>query len=386
MKLILLITRETFMKKDKYFSEYYLKKRDSISFITLKEGASINFKDKTYITKKELPLPIRVDKLLEDINKQKEMDGVTLNNIIDGIIYILGSDKNFEFIQDYMDIFHELNFEFVPYIIYCINNNDNNEDSVVYAKALINNEENEKTCFVYASSLEKMGMEHLDKGNDELSQIFLEEANIYFEKCLNNNDKFPLAYYKLGYYYKRKQQYIKAELTWIKHQELDDDNLRIEEIRKELIQLKPYVDFEKGYNFVLKERPEEALELLLPLVKDYSGWWNLLFFIGLAYRSLGEYSIAETYFENVLKINNVQKDALNELGLCKICRGKYVEAAEVFSTLLSIDPGNCEVFCNRAVAYLYNNQLDRANEDIQTALKINPDDPVALSIKGELQK
>lgn len=374
------------MKRDKYFEEYYLKKRNDISFITLKKGASVNFKDKTYITKKELPVPIRVEKLLEDINKQNEIDGITLNNIVDGIIYIMGTDISFEYIQDYKEMFKELNFELIPYIIYCINNDNKTEDSVVYGRALINNEANEKTCFIYASALEKMGMEHIDKENDELSQLFLEEANKYFENCLDYNDKFPLAYYKLGYYYKRKQQYVKAELTWSKHQELDDDNLRIEEIRNELIQLKPYVDFENGYNLVLKENPVEALDLLLPLVKDFSGWWNLLFFIGLAYRTMGEYAIAETYFENVLKINSIQKDALNELGLCKICRGKYVEAAELFSTLLSIDPGNCEVFCNRAVAYLYNNQLDRAKEDIKTALKINPNDPVAISIKEELEK
>lgn len=374
------------MKRDKYFEEYYLKKRNDISFITLKKGASINYKDKIYIVKKEMPLPIRVEKLMEDINRQNEIDGITLNNIIDGIIYTLGTDSNFEYIQEYKEMFKKLNFELSPYIIYCINNDNKTEDSVVYSKALINDEENEKTCFIYSSALENMGMEHHDKGNEKLSQYFLEEANKYFEKCLEHNDKFSLAYYKLGYYYKRKQQYIKAELTWSKHQELDDDDLRIDEIRNELIQLKPYVDFENGYNLVLKERPEEALDLLLPLVKDFSGWWNLLFFIGLAYRSMGEYAIAETYFENVLKINNVQKDALNELGLCKICRGKYVEAAELFSKLLSIDPGNCEVFCNRAVAYLYNNQPDRAKEDIQTALKINPNDPVALSIKQELEK
>jgi len=374
------------MKSNKFFEEYYLKKRDDISFITLKKGAAISFKDKTYITEKEMPVPVRVEKLLEDIKKQNEIDGITLNNIVDGIIYILGSDSSFEHIQDYMDMFEELDFKLIPYIIYCINNSNKTEDSIVYGRALINNEENEKTCFMYASALEKMGMELHDKENSELSQLFLEEANNYFEKCLEYNEKFALAYYKLGYYYKRKQQYIKAELTWSKHRELDDDNLRIEEIRNELIQLKPYVDFENGYNLVLKERPEEALDLLLPLVKDFSGWWNLLFFIGLAYRTMGEYDIAETYFENVLKINSVQKDALNELGLCKICRGKYVEAAELFSTLLSLDPGNCEVFCNRAIAYMYNDQSDRAKEDIQTALKINPNDPVALSIKEELEK
>ena len=372
-------------KRNKYFEEYYQKIRNDISFITLKKNATIKFKDKEYITGKELPVPIRVEKLLEDIKKQDEIDGLTLNNLIDGIIYLMGTDRSFEYLVDYKEMFKKLSFEIVPYIIYCINNSNNSKDNLVYAKALINNEENEKSCFIYASALENMGIEFHEKGN-EVSRYYFEEALEYFEKCLEYNDKFPLAYYKLGYYYKRNQQYVKAELIWSKHQELDDDTIRVEEIRNELIQLKPYVDYEKGYNLVLNEKPEEALDLLLPLVKDFSGWWNLLFFIGLAYRSMGEYSIAERYFENVLKINNVQKDALNELGLCKICLGKYVEAAELFSKLLSLDPGNCEIFCNRALAYLYNEQVDRAKEDIETALKINPEDPVALSIKEELKK
>lgn len=373
------------MDRAEYLEEFFTKKRKDISFISLRKGASVNFKDKTYVTKEELPVPVRLERLLEDIRKQGQIDGITLNNIIDGIIYLFGTDKDFEYIKDYKDMFEKLSFGFMPYIIYCINNDIKAEDGVVYGKALVNSEENEKTCFIYASCLEKMGMDLHEKGKDT-SRYFLEEANYYFEKCLDYNDRFSLAYYKLGFYYKRKQQYIKAELTWQKHQELDDDDLRVEEIRNELIQLKPYVDFEKGYNLVLKEKPDEALDLLLPLVKDYSGWWNLLFFIGLAYRSKGEYDIAEKYFENVLKIDPVQKESLNELGLCKIVMGKYVEAAELFTKLLSLDPGNCEVFCNRAVAYLYNNQMDKAREDIQTALKINPNDPVALSIKEELEK
>lgn len=375
-------------KKDKYFIEFYDKKKDDISFITLKKGASISFKDKTYITNKELPVPVRVQKLLEDIKKQDERDGITLNNIIDGIICIIGTDIDFEFITEYQDMLNELEFDIKSYIIYCINKFEDNEseDSVVYGKALLNLEENEKSCFVYASALEKMGLKHNMDNKEQLSQYFLEEANSYFEKCLDYDDKFALAYYKLGYYYKRSQQYVKTELIWNKHQIIDDDIIRIEEIRNELIQLKPYVDFENGYNLVLKERPEEGLDLLLPLVKKFDSWWNLLFFIGLAYRMLEQYKIAETYFENVLKLEQEQKDALNELGLCKLCRGKYVEAAELFTDVLNLEPGNCEVFCNRAVSYLYNDQKDRAIEDIQTALKINPNDQVALSIKAELDK
>ena len=57
------------MERDKYSEEYYEKKRNNISFITLKKGAAVNYKDKTYAAKKELPVPVRIEKLLEDINK-----------------------------------------------------------------------------------------------------------------------------------------------------------------------------------------------------------------------------------------------------------------------------------------------------------------------------
>jgi len=375
-------------KKDEYFDDYFEKGKKGISFITLKKGALIKFNGREYITKKELPVPVRVERLLRDIKNQEENDGITINNIIDGIIYLHGTDKEFEYFKEYDEILNELKFDLKPYIILCINKFEDEaaDDGVVYGRALVNVEEDEKSCFVYASALEKKATSINTIENEAVYQYFLEEAHNFYEKSLDYNDKFALAYYKLGYYYKMKQQYVKAEAFWTKHQEIDEDALRIDEIRNELIQLKPFVDFENGYNLVLKGNPEEGLDLLLPLVIKFSGWWNLLFFIGLAYRMLGDYEIAETYFENVLKIDSMQKETLDELGLSKIVRGKYVEAAELFTTLLNIDPGNCEVFCNRAVAYLYNNEIDRAKEDIQTALKIKPNDEVALSIKEEIEK
>lgn len=374
-------------KKKVILNEFFDDKKDDIFFITLKKGASIKFKDFEYITNKEMPVPVRAKKLLEDIKRESDDEGVSLNNIIDGIIYIQGTDKNFEYLNDYKEMLEVLHFELHPYIILCINKlgESNVDDGVIYGKALININEDEKNCFIYASVLENRATEQ-KTANENESQYFLEEAHSYYEKSLDYDSKFALSYYKLGYYYKLKQQYVKAELYWKKHQEFDNDNVRIEEIRNELNELQPYVDYENGYNLVLKEQPNEALDLLLPLVNEFSGWWNLLFFIGLAYRSLGDYEIAEKYFENVLKIEEYQKETINELGLCKICRGKYTEAAELFTTLLNIEPGTCEIFCNRAVAHLYNEEIDRAKEDIETALKIDPNDEIALSIQAEIEQ
>ena len=375
-------------KSDKFFNNFFDKQKDEISFITLKALAKIKLGNNEYTTDKELPVPIRVNSLVTDIQNQDEYDGIAISNIIDGIIYVLGTEKEFEFKREYLSLLNNIKIDLIPYVIYCINQFDDKKanDAIVYGKSLVNVCENEKTTFVYASALERKSIECLNNNLLDNARYFMDESIKYFEKCLDYDDKFALAYYKLGFYYKNNQQYIKAKLYWEKQQEFDDDAVRIDEIRNEIEQLDIYVKYETGYNYILNSEPQKGLNILLPLAELYSGWWNLLFFIGLAYRSLGEYEIAEKYFENVLRIEEGQNHSLNELGLCKMCLEKYEEAKEIFTMLLALEPENCEVLCNRAAAYLYTGDKEKAKKDITTALKINPNDSIALEIKRLLNE
>jgi len=374
-------------KSDKFFNEFFDKQKDEISFITLKENAKIKLGNSEYISNKEIAVPIRVNSLISDIQNQDEYDGISIGNIIDGIIYVLGTEKEFVLKEEYLKILKDLKIDLVSYVIHCINQFDDKKlnDVVVYGKSLINVVENEKTAFVYASSLERKAIESLNSDLSDTAKYFMNEAVKYFEKSLNYDEKFALAYYKLGFYYKNNQQYIKAKLFWEQQQEFDDDAVRIDEIRNEIEQLDVYVRYETGYNLILNSETQKGLEILLPLVEDYSGWWNLLFFIGLGYRSLGEYEIAEKYFENVLKIEEGQIHAINELGLCKMCLEKYEEAKELFTMLAAMDPKNSEILCNKASANLYLGNKEEAERDIEKALKINPEDEIAIEIKRMIE-
>jgi hypothetical protein len=136
-------------KRKEFFKKYFEKKRDDIFFITIKKGASVKFKNLEYVTEKEMPVPVRAEKLLDDIKDQDDNEGITINNIIDGIIFIQGTDKTFSYLMDYHNMLNKLNFELSPYIMLCINKfDDNNDDAVIYGKALLNIYENEKSCFV----------------------------------------------------------------------------------------------------------------------------------------------------------------------------------------------------------------------------------------------
>lgn len=368
--------------------KFFDRKKEEISFITIKKGAKLPLGKKVYIAKDKLDIPVRIDNLIIDIKKQDRYDGVTVKNIVDGIIYIIGIDKKFEKINDYIEILNLFESNIEAYIIHSINNFSENEidSAVIYGKSLINICENEKNCFVYANTLEKKGVKYLEDGLKKEYTIFLKEAEKYFERCLDFNDIFSLAYYKLGFYYKSKQQYIKAGLYWEKSIEYDDDENRIEEIRNELNELQMFINYEKGYNYVLNGEAQKGLDLLLPIAEKRSGWWNLLFFIGLAYRLMKEYKIAEKYFENVIKINPSQLDSINELGLCRMCLGKYKGAVETFNTALNITPNNSEIMCNRAAAYIYLNDIEKAEKDIDKVLEINSNDKIGISIKQEIER
>ncbi len=377
-------------KSDNFFNEFFDKQKDEISFITLKKNATIKLGNNVYTAKNEIELPIRINNLITDIQNQDDYDGISIGNIIDGIIYTLGTDKDFLLKDEYLNILKELKIELVPYVIHCINQFDDKKinDVVIYGKSLVNVVENERTAFVYASSLEKKAIECLNKDSKESqdsAKYFMNEAARYYEKALDYDEKFALSYYKLGFYYKNNQQYIKAKLFWEKQQEYDDDTMRIDEIRNEIEQLDLYVRYETGYNYILNSEPQKGLDILLPLAENNTGWWNLLFFIGLGYRSLGEYEIAEKYFENVLRIEEGQIHAINELGLCKMCLEKYEEAKELFTSLVAMDPKNSEFLCNRASAYIYLGKTEEAKRDVEKALKINPEDDIAIEIKNMLE-
>lgn len=374
--------------ENKVLKEFFNEKKEEISFITLKKGAKLPLGKKFYIAKDKLDIPIRIDNLIIDIKKQDRYDGVTVKNIVDGIIYIIGIDKKFENINEYIEILNLFESNIEAYIIHSVNNFSESEidSAVIYGKSLINICENEKNCFVYANTLEKKGVKYLEDGLKKQYTIFLNEAEKYFERCLDFNDTFSLAYYKLGFYYKSKQQYIKAGLYWEKSIEYDDDENRIEEIRNELKELQMFINYEKGYNYVLNGEVQEGLDILLPIAEKRSGWWNLLFFIGLAYRLMKEYEIAEKYFENVIKINPSQLDSINELGLCRMCLGKYEGAVETFNIALNITPNNSEIMCNRAAAYIYLNEIEKAEKDIDKVLEINSKDEIGISIKQEIER
>ena len=215
---------------DNYFSQ----KVNDISFITLKGQNSTRLK--SLGLNPELPLPVVTGKLLTELNATEEAKNISADHIIEGIIYILGSDENFPHNRDYASILRSYIDEPDRFLfsraLEAFNNNDLDLSGLIL-RAYNQIFESNNGKFYYALVLEGLAKKKIDGGDADEGNKLLEESTIILEEILEKDFDFYPAYYKLGYHYKFYELYTKAKLTWDKALLLDTDETRKEELRIE---------------------------------------------------------------------------------------------------------------------------------------------------------
>lgn len=368
--------------------EFFEEKTDNISFIQLREDSNLNING--YNLEGTLPMPILINKLVKEIKDGDAVEELNFDNVIEGMIYTLGVNPNFEHRDTYLEILKAYDNNIEGYILSeGINKvkNNNLDDGIVYLRCLINiDKENVKGLYAYGFALEEKSIKYFNNKNINEGNVFFSESTNHLEKILDIDDTFELAYYKLGYHYRNTKQYKKAEIMWDKFINMTKDEELLEEIQLQLQVIEDDVQYEEGYNLVLRGQPKEGLDKLLPLKEKHSDWWNLLFMIGLGYRQMGDFIEAKNYFENVLAINPDQVDTLNELGLCLANMGQYDDAIQKFTKGIELKPKDYEILCNRGMTYLQKGSIDKGTVDIENAYNINPQDEITISCMREIER
>lgn len=359
----------------------------NISFITIKEDAEFNLKGYN-IPKNGLEVPILNEDLVDVVKNDEQ--GIKISSIVKGILNIIGIDSKFKYNEEYKKILYLYDEKIEDYIGFKALEFAKDRKflkGLIYLKALLylnpNNLNGLYNYCVVCIDLLKMYSKAKD---EEKENLFFEEALEKLEYIVSKHPDFALSYYNLGFLYLKNQQYIKAKLNWedAVAKGLDDD--KKVEVLNELNDLEYKVEYEEGYNLVINGHPKEGLEKLEPLLKDYSDWWNLIFFVGLAKRQLNEFDQAIYYFEKILTANENQTDTLCEIALCYASKMDLEASLEYFSRALANRPNDYEILCNIGMLYLQMNEIKKAKEYIDYAYELNPNDQITLSCKMEIEK
>lgn len=368
--------------------KYLFNKTENISFLTIKEDAELPLKGYN-IPNGGIDVPILNEDIIKNIKERDIENNLTLASIVNGMIYIIGIDSNFKYIEEYKKFLYLFDENIENYIGYKgIKSADEKEftDALIYFKTLITlNPNNLNGLYNYSLVCQDIAKVYNKNKQEKETNDFLLEALEKLETIIEVHPEFALAYYQLGYHYNSQKQYIKAKLTWEEALRLEIDDEREIEIKNELKQLDYKVDYEMGYNLVLQGKTEEGLEKLLPLQEEYSDWWNLLFFIGLAYRQLGDIHESIKYFEKILILVPDQVDSIVEIGLCYAVLNDLDKSIEQFKKALDIKEDS-EIMCNLGMAYLQKGDINESKKYIEKAYMLNPEDEVTISCLNELKK
>lgn len=369
-------------------NDYFKSYTKEISFVELRDNKTLKL-DK-YEINKDIPLPILTESLLDEIRDGTLEEELNMKNIINGIIYTIGVDNEFEYVEEYKKILESYSEDIEEYIFYkgirLLEKEEYVEATIFFRALTVLNEKNINGLFNYALSLERIAKDHFAKEEEEKGFEFIRTSTLELEKILELDNSYPLAYYKLGYHYKFFGQSLKAKLIWKEYLAIDKDDLRLQEIRLELEDINDDVILESGLTYLTKGDYEKALDYFLQLLPEFKSWWELNYYIGISYKELQQYDTAIAYFEMAIKENNEEAELYNELGSSYFLIEDIVKGIEVFSQGINNIKDDYKLLFNRGIGYIQMNKLEEAYRDIVQAINLNPKDENMMLQKQKLEE
>lgn len=375
----------------KSLEDFYTDKAKEISFLELKKDYVFN--DKLEL-KKEVMVPILIDRLVEGIKDSSIEESIKLEDIVEGMIFIIGANAKHNLVNEYIDFLEKYSINIESYVLaeaYKSFDKGNIDETIVKMNAL--NQicpNNPQYMYAYAFALEEKTKILLEEKDLETANLFVFQATRTLEHIIEIDEEYRMAYYKLGFHYYQNRLFIKAQVMWEKflngktNSEIANDY--IEEVEGYILGIQDEVTYEKGYSEILRGDTDSGLERLLSLEEKYPSWWNLHFMIGLGYRQRADFELAKDKFVIVLELMPDQIDAVNELGLCCAYLGENEMAIEQFDKILQTQPDNAEILCNRGMTFLQMGEIRRARADIEQAFEVSPDDDVTIACMQELKR
>lgn len=373
--------------------KYILDKADELVFITIDQSEDLGLIGYE-VPKDGIKIPIKSNVLVKSIKDKKAQEEINMMSMIDAMLYLEGIDPDFIYNVEYDDLIETFarksDFDYMQYMGYMSNQayqEGEVRDALVYIRAYLRMEPDDvMALYQYAIICQELSLTYQKDEDIKAMNDFLLEALASLERILDIDDSFALAYYQLGFHYSNQNQFTKAKMTWDRALDLGVDEESAGDIRDNLGKIDHKVRYEEAYNLVFQGMAEEALDDLLDLESQYPDWWNLLFIISLAYKSLGDLGQAKTYLEKILMIRPSQVDTLVEMALCLAQEANMPGAIDYLTRAAKLRKDDPEILCNLGMAYLHNGEEDDARYYITRAYEIDPRDEVTQACMRALKE
>ncbi|UCD94755.1 MAG: tetratricopeptide repeat protein [Candidatus Zixiibacteriota bacterium] len=194
---------------------------------------------------------------------------------------------------------------------------------------------------------------HYLEGVEYYQKFYFDDAKRSFEKVLEYDSTFAMAYYYL---------------TGLKDSKLIDKAVQYRDNAGRIDRL--YIDIARAEHSGDKIRERE---LLKEMVEDYPDEKQAFHLLGLCKYRLRDYDSAVIYFSRALELDPLYKEVYNHLAYTYSAAGNFEMALGAIDKYAEIAPDEANPYDSKGDLYAANGMLDNAVQSYRMALKIKPD-------------
>ena len=371
--------------KDKFF-DLLQPYTGSLTFITLRPNASLGLKDYR-VPRKGLDVPVKTNDMAENIKKHQENEVIKIPMIIIGIGYILGIDSLFPYKKQYIDFLKASEIPFTQvWMAEAVKyqKEERYEESFIYARSTLLLEPiNDHARLMAGISAYQIALTMTFK--DPSRKMLVTEALNHLESLYEEKVENPMINYYLGMIYRENKTYNKAMEIWEASKKLDLSEEEKAMLTKQMDIVRDLAAYENGYQLVLKGEGRKALDILTPLLLRHSKWWNLNFFVGLAYEQTGDFINAMEHYKKVIEEKGFHEETYLQMANVYMELNEASKALSLLEELLSRDSQNVELKCQTALVAHMALQRSKAKQLMAEVEKTDPEHKMLQMVKQQMQ-
>ncbi|KOR26066.1 tetratricopeptide repeat protein [Clostridium sp. L74] len=319
-------------------------------------------------------VPLKSKSLVEEIKQGEDLDNIPITFFVEGMFFVLGADEEFKFNNEYKDMLSNIpkSEDYIKGRIFEEVKRENYEDAYILLRGLLTLEEEKDIYDKLILILENLRQKDKMYKEEELNIIErakkirdYEKPYLYESIIKKENNDFKEAWDVL-------QKYISM------------GGEQTPDIIEYKNSLKDILSFEEGKGLIGKN-PKEALKKLIPIMNKLEDNTTVYYYVAVAYRMLENHDKAIYYLNKALEIDNGLIDAVNELAINYAALEKYDIAIKYLRKAFEVEK-SIEICTNLIMCYINKGDLKQAQNHIDIAKKIDPEDEILKEIETYLSK